>query len=580
MLGILCLTGCEKQAATTNDAQVIETQNPELVGESAVGWEQIQQIPIEEYTDWDDDNATRIQLTGEDVKIRGGGCTVKKDIVHIKKAGTYIVEGTWEDGSIWIEARKEDTVRLVLNGVNMKNSDGPAILSRTAAATIISLAPEKENTIADGRKHTDTGKAKANGVLTVKGSLTINGTGTLHLTGNYKNGISCSGNLSILDSTLTVDARKTAVQSRDVCSVRGGRLDLESGSMGIRTTGEQGILAVEGGVIQIESEKNGIDLSSGLLVKSSSFSIKSGGGSVQDPFGKEMQAARGIEAADRIDIEQGTFQIDSSDTGIFGGEAMVIHTGNIVLSSRQNGIRTEDGIRIEDGIVKIQDSFNGIEAGGLQMEEGDLFITARNSGMVCGGGVTIHTSSRNAGEKQEDGGIVINGGAVTILAEMSGLDINGSLFLKEGILTIYCPDYVEDSIINLSGSCSITGGTLMASGGGGQTNLSGGSSQQPILMVRLKEVQKSQTLLTILNEKGENVFACAPVKDYKTVVICSAALEQEKQYELYLGGAIAEVAENGIAAGNLLEVGNLTESFKIEGLVTYAGDFPGQNEQK
>ena len=86
---------------------------------------------------WREENATKVKLSG--------------DSYTIKEAGVYVFSGTLKDGQIIVEAGDTDKVQIVLNGVDIKCADGPAILIENADKTLITLAEGSENTVADGK---------------------------------------------------------------------------------------------------------------------------------------------------------------------------------------------------------------------------------------------------------------------------------------------------------------------------------------------------------------------------------------------------------------------------------------------
>lgn len=59
------------------------------------------------------------------------------ETLQIKKGGVYYLEGTIDDGQIYIDTK--DSVKLVLNNVNITNKTGPAIMVENANQVYIEL---------------------------------------------------------------------------------------------------------------------------------------------------------------------------------------------------------------------------------------------------------------------------------------------------------------------------------------------------------------------------------------------------------------------------------------------------------
>ena len=81
---------------------------------------------------WDADEAKEITLT---------------DSLTITEAGTYILSGTLEDGTVTVNVSKDDKVQLVLNGVSVTSSKSAAMLVESADKVFITLAEGTENSL-------------------------------------------------------------------------------------------------------------------------------------------------------------------------------------------------------------------------------------------------------------------------------------------------------------------------------------------------------------------------------------------------------------------------------------------------
>lgn len=75
-------------------------------------------------------SGTTIQLNGDTVTVNGYGAKVSGGDVTITAAGTYVISGTLNDGQILIDAGKNDTVTLILNGTNISCFDSAPIYAK------------------------------------------------------------------------------------------------------------------------------------------------------------------------------------------------------------------------------------------------------------------------------------------------------------------------------------------------------------------------------------------------------------------------------------------------------------------
>ena len=63
--------------------------------------------------DWDTTGATRIILTGDGGRVSGGGAYLADGNVYIISAGDYVLSGELADGSVIIDAGKDDNTDFV-----------------------------------------------------------------------------------------------------------------------------------------------------------------------------------------------------------------------------------------------------------------------------------------------------------------------------------------------------------------------------------------------------------------------------------------------------------------------------------
>lgn len=165
-------------------------------------------------------------LLGETITIEGGGASVNSDGVLIAAAGSYEISGTLSDGMVKVDAPGA-TVELILNGVNITNSDGPAILFAEIDQAIVTLAEGSTNTITDGGNDDDLDAA-----LYSNNTLTIRGTGDLHVTGNNNEGISSTLHINFEGGNIWVHAIEDGVNANNdnvsQINISGGYLYVET----------------------------------------------------------------------------------------------------------------------------------------------------------------------------------------------------------------------------------------------------------------------------------------------------------------------------------------------------------------
>ena len=98
----------------------------------------------------------------------------------ISKDGIYVLQGTLTDGQVVVEAGKEATVKLVLDGADLSCQDGAPLYIKEAGRVVLTLADGTVNALTDAETYTyAAGEDEPNAALFSKENLTINGTGSL-----------------------------------------------------------------------------------------------------------------------------------------------------------------------------------------------------------------------------------------------------------------------------------------------------------------------------------------------------------------------------------------------------------------
>ena len=250
----------------------------------------------------------------------------KNPVLHITKAGTYNISGTWQ-GQIWVDVGDDadDKVKLILNNANITCTVAPALVfyetyegaedandtytdednmttayalemdSHVTASTagsvlelasgttntitgknlyrILSIAPKSGATVIDGATISYQKKRwKIDGALNSMQSLEIHGTGTLNVNGSYE-GLDSEMHLIINNGNINVTASDDGINTNEdnvsVCLVNAGTLTVTS-SVGDGID-SNGWIVINGGTVTATAasggSENGLDADKGVYVK-------------------------------------------------------------------------------------------------------------------------------------------------------------------------------------------------------------------------------------------------------------------------------------------------------------------------
>ena len=422
----------------------------------------------------DDETETQIVLAGDVIEITGEGVEVNGRFATITSAGTYRLTGTLTDGQIIVDTEDEETVHLIFDGINISNESSAPIYIANAEETVIMLAEGSENVVTDGAAYVfpDPEEDEPNAAIFSKDDLTIFGEGSLTVEAHYNDGITSKDGLIITSGTINVSAVDDGIRGKDYLIIKDGNITVNAQGDGLKSDEDEdaakGYISIEGGTIQITSGGDAIQAETDVLITDGEFTIISGGGSngVLDADA----SAKGIKAGVAVNIDGGTFTIQSADDGVHSNGTMTINGGSFTIASGDDGMHADASLEINDGTIDIQQSYEGLEANDVIINGGTIDIISSDDGInAAGGNDNSSINAPNGGGRDNFTGsqstITINGGTITIAAGGSGngdgLDANGTITISGGDIVIKEPaSYRDYSNIDYDTTISFTGGSV------------------------------------------------------------------------------------------------------------------------
>ena len=272
-----------------------------------------------------EDVDTKIHLKGSSITVEGKFAEANGSKVTISHSGSYTIDGTLNDGQIYVEVpdakADPDTVKLVFNGVNITGKNAPAVLIKNADKTSITLADGTENTVSDGISPY-AGDDQTNAVIEAKDDLTIKGgdagTGILNITANVQPAIVCNNDIKFTGGTTNIDAineteANDAVKGKDSVTVKGGQLNIKSEGDGIKSS--KGNVDIEGGEINIKCGKDAIQAETAINIsggKTAAFGDKglTSAGTIGITGGELLATATDNQCENLTSTEQNTLMFD------------------------------------------------------------------------------------------------------------------------------------------------------------------------------------------------------------------------------------------------------------------------------
>lgn len=198
----------------------------------------------------------------------------------ITAPGAYLVQGNIQ-GQLIIDAEDAD-VYLLLDGVSITATDGPALHVKAAHEVFITLAENTVSTLTDSAAYTlPDGEDEPDGALFSKADLAINGDGTLHVVGQYDDGIVSKDSLTIASASVQVESVGDGIRGKDSLTVYRATLKVTAGQDGLKSTNDKdsskGWVSLMESDITIQSANDGVQAETDLTINGGMMTIVSGG---------------------------------------------------------------------------------------------------------------------------------------------------------------------------------------------------------------------------------------------------------------------------------------------------------------
>ena len=307
--------------------------------------------------------------------------------IEITSAGVYVLSGTATDVTIKVNAGDEDKVQIVLNGVNITNSDSPAIYVVNADKVFVTTT-DTENTVSVTGTFTADGDTNTDAAIFSKDDLILNGVGTLNIS-STANGVTSKDDLKITGGNININCEADAIEANESVAIADGNITIVTNKDGIHAEYDEddtvGYVYICGGNIKIEAADDGIHGTTIVQIDGGTFDI--------DTYGE------GIEAT-IVQINGGTVDVYAADDGINASAKssayypeLQINGGDVTISMGQgdtDALDSNGALTITGGTINItaQSPFDydgtGTLSGGTVIVNGQE-VTQLSNQMMGGG---------------------------------------------------------------------------------------------------------------------------------------------------------------------------------------------------
>lgn len=287
-------------------------------------------------------NGTSVDVTGDSkgyVTTNGADVTVNAE--NSADSLLLVLSGSTTDGSLLVYRQQKYGIKL--NGVSIKNNDGPAINNQCGKWLYLDVADGTTNTLTDGTSYND---IVVNGTsidqkacLFSEGQVYVKGTGKLNITGNYKHGFA-SDDYIVIDDNVTLNVNSSVGNG---IKVNDG-LWINNGNIGISVTADAA---------------RGIRCDSVVVISGGSTTISTSGDCVYDTDAQDYSSAACIKCDDKFTMTAGTLKLISSGDGgkgincaadvVFSGGELIAKTTGSNDNGKPKAIKSDTGIIVSGG---------------------------------------------------------------------------------------------------------------------------------------------------------------------------------------------------------------------------------------
>lgn len=233
----------------------------------------------------------------------------------------------------------------------------------------------------------------------------------------------------------------------------------------------------------------------------------------------------------------GRLYISSAKNGVHCKSSLRITGAAMTIEAENDGLKGKYGIYIDGGSTTVARSYEGVEAGEVVIQSGELNVFSSDDGINA------------AGKDEIQGDVCIRGGNVYINASGDAIDSNRSIFFEGGTTLVEGPVNGRNSIFDKGDGkdavLSITGGTVIATGSAEKAkNIKEGTQYAKL------EIVSGRAGDVIEADDGTGAKLTAS-KDFECVIYSSPSFGENNQILVHpaTGNAAAEAAEWDLSVG-------------------------------
>ena len=195
--------------------------------------------------------------------------------VTITEEGVYVLSGSAEDATVYVEADSSAKVQLVLDGLVINNSERPCIYIKSADKVFVTTVSD-DNVLTVSGSFTTDGETNTDGVIFSKDDLVLNGTGSLTVTSS-DNGIAGKDGIRITGGSLMMSCEGSAIEAHNAIEIADGVIDISNCNDGLHAEDSDddtaGYIYISGGRISINASDDALHATTIVKIDDGTFDL-------------------------------------------------------------------------------------------------------------------------------------------------------------------------------------------------------------------------------------------------------------------------------------------------------------------
>lgn len=479
-------TQAEENSATSSTSETT-TVTPTNIDSSEIFSDRDFEIGYDETT------SAQITLNGTSASCDSNAVLISGSTVTITDEGTYILNGTLENGMVIVDAEDSDKIQLVLNGVSITNESSASIYVRQADKVFITTNTDTKNFLSNGGTYTAIDDNNIDAVIFSKADLTLNGTGVLSIHAEAGHGIVSKDDVIVTSGTYDITATSHGISGKDRVGIANGSFTIVSGKDGIHAENTDdtslGYVYLEDGTFDITAQGDGISAENVLQIEDGSFKIQTGEGSDavnldqkeseksmgQRPEGKREQketdqATEGTTTTELSGMtEMSWTNKESGVTELLETTVTPKATTEITTETTEDtsvskkGLKATSDLVINGGSFELDTEDDAVHSNAnVSINSGEFQIATGDDGMHADSNLTIASGTieiTKSYEGLEGQSVTISGGEIGLVASDDGINAAGGN--DQSGMSTFAGGHGGDKFVSDSNAIiTISGGTL------------------------------------------------------------------------------------------------------------------------